>query len=48
MTVNRDNYLVDTEIRGKVVVSGIGEFEEDEFMLELLNRQVSCIVLVFF
>eukprot|EP01031_Cornospumella_fuschlensis_P035200 gene35200-42637_t len=35
----RDNYLVDPEIKGKIVVSGIGEVDDDEFMLELLNRQ---------
>lgn len=30
----------DQNYGGKIVVSGIGEREEDEFMLNLLNEQV--------
>lgn len=31
---------VAAELGGKVVVTGIGEVDEDEFMLTLLNEQV--------
>ena len=31
----------DVELGGKVVVTGVGALDEDEFLLNLLNEQVS-------
>lgn len=38
---SRNSYLEMAAEGGKIVVSGIGKLEEDEFMLNLLNEQVS-------
>lgn len=44
-TTNAD--LTCKTLGGKVVVSGIGEVEEDEFMLSLLNEQVRYNVIIY-
>ena len=45
----RNSYLEMSAEGGKIVVSGIGKEEEDEFMLNLLNEQVGlCASVTFF